>query len=170
MGACRLPAVLALTVALGLTACGGDNDPSAEPPTTSPPEAAETRPSTAQEREFPAEFRKQVDPICGQAQTELDKLAAQEIRDQAALRAASGVYEDAAVKLEKLEPPEQNATAYKRLTDAFRDGQDLLTRLNAEVGRGDSSAYQRVPSILDQVNTEIKDLGTQYGFRECAAD
>jgi len=38
------------------------------------------------------------------------------------------------------------------------------------VGRGDSSAFQRVPSTLDEVNSEIKDLAQQYGFSGCASD
>jgi len=163
-------AAIAAALALGLGACSGDNDPAGEPPTTSPPEPAETKPISPQESSFPAEFRKQVDPICAGAQKEIDKLAGTEIRDRPTLQKLGGVYGDTASKLEKLEPPKQNATAYKQFTDAFRDGQDLVKRLDSEVGRGDSSAYQRVRSILDQVDTNVTDLAGQYGFTGCAGD
>src|SRR5215208_716942 len=171
MGACRLPAGLAVALAIGLslTACGGDNDPSAEPPTTAPPEAADTRPSSATEAKFPPDFVQQVDPICKKAQTQVDKLVATEVRDPERLKQLSGVYRDTATELEGLKAPEQNRTAYGRFTDAFRDGQDLFERLEAEVGRGDSSAYQRVTSTLDEINTDVESLASDYGFQECAS-
>jgi hypothetical protein len=160
--------VLALVLALGLTACGGDNDPAGEPPTTSPPEPADTRPSSPQERNFPSEFVKQVDPVCAQALDEADKVSAQKIEDQAAIAEVSDVYRDAATELEGFEAPEENATAYGRFTDSFREAQRLLEELDAEAGRGDSSVFQRVSGVLDEANTNIKDLANQYGFKECA--
>jgi hypothetical protein len=168
MGACRRFAVLALVLTLGLSACGGDNDPAGEPPTTSPPEAADTRPASAQERNFPADFVKQVDPVCAQALEEVDKLSAQKIEDEAALGEVADVYRDAATELEGFEAPEQNATAYGRFTDAFREAQRLLEEIEAEAGRGDNSVFQRVSGVLDEANTNIKDLAEQYGFEECA--
>jgi hypothetical protein len=170
-GARRLHAfaVLAVSAAL-LSACGGDNDPAGEPPTTSPPEANETAPKSAAETNFPAEVQEKVDPICVKAQEEVDKVAGTRARSEAAVQQLASIYEDAAKELEAVKPPEQNAQAYKQFTDAFRDGQDLFTRLEAEVGRGDSSAFQRVPSTLDEVNTEIKDLAQQYGFSGCGSD
>jgi hypothetical protein len=170
MGTCRLPALLATAVVIGLAGCGGDNDPSNEPPTTSPPEPAESKPQSPEAKSFPAEFQKKVDPICVKAQAEVDKIAGTTPRDRASVQKLSDIYKNAATDLEALQPPEQNATAYKQFTDAFRDGQDLFTRLDAEVGRGDSSAYQRVSSILDEVNTDVKDLATQYGFTDCGSD
>jgi hypothetical protein len=172
MGAWRLPAVavLAISVALGLSACGGDNDPAGEPPTTSPPEANETAPKSPAEQSFPADFQQKVDPVCAKAQAQIDKIAATNLRDQASLKKLAGVYAGAASDLEALKPPAQNASAYKQFTDAFRNGQDLVTRLNGEVSRGDSSAYQRVPTILDEVNTEVKDQASQYGFKGCISD
>jgi hypothetical protein len=171
MGACRLPAGLAvgLALALGLTACGGDNDPSAEPPTTAPPDPADTRPSSAAESKFPADFVQQVDPICKKAQTQVDKLVATEVRDPERLKELANVYRDTATELEGLEAPEQNRVAYGRFTSAFRDGEDLFERLEEEVGRGDSSAYQRVTSTLDEINTDVESLATDYGFQECAS-
>ena len=162
--------MLAISVALGLSACGGDNDPAGEPPTTSPPEANETQPQSAAETSFPAAVVKKVDPICAKAQAQVDKIAATTVRDQASVKKLAGVYAATAGDLEAIKPPEQNASAYKQFTDAFRDGQDLFTRLNEEVGRGDSSAYQRVPTILDEVDTEVKDLAEQYGFKGCIGD
>jgi hypothetical protein len=172
MGACRRLAglTISLALALGLLACGGDNDPSAEPPTTAPPEAADTRPSSPEEGNFPADFVEQVDPICAKAQAEIDKVVAKEVRSTEQLQALVAVYEDTATELEGLKPPEQNAAAYKEFTDTFRDGQDLFTRLQAEVGRGDSSAYQRVTSTLDQVKTDTKDVADEFGFQACSAD
>jgi hypothetical protein len=153
-----------------VAACGGDNDPAGEPPTTSPPEPVETRPKSPEEKSFPAAFAKKVDPICVKAQGAVDKVAGTRARSEAAVAKLSGIYGDAATDLEALKPPEQNAAAYKQFTDAFRSGEDLFKRLGAEVGRGDSSAFQRVPSTLDQVNTEIKDVAQQYGFDGCGSD
>ena len=171
-GAYRLPgvAVLAVSAALGVGACGGDNDPAGEPPTTTPPEPVETRPKSPEEKSFPASFTKKVDPICLKTQEEVDKVAGTRARSEAAVKKLAGIYGDAATDLEGLKPPEQNAAAYKQFTDAFRSGEDLFTRLEEEVGRGDSSAFQRVPSTLDQVNTQIKDTAQQYGFDGCASD
>lgn len=168
MGACRLPAVLTVVLTLALPACGGANDPGGEPPTTSPPEPADTRPSTPRERSFPAEFTEQVDPICAKAMDEVDKLAEQQIEDQGALGRVGDVYRDAATELEGLKPPEQNATAYGRFTDSFREAQELFAEIEAEAGRGDNSVFQRVPGVLDEAKTNIKDLANQYGFKECA--
>jgi hypothetical protein len=168
MGACRLLAVAAVLLAFAGSGCGGDNDPGGEPPTTSPPEAADTRPSTPQESNFPAEFVDQVDPVCAKAFDEVDKLSAKQIDDQAELAELSGIYKDAATELEGFEPPEQNATAYKRFTDAFREGQEVVGELEGEAGRGDNSVFQRVSSVIDEANTNIKDLASQYGFEECA--
>jgi hypothetical protein len=151
-------------------ACGGDNDPAGEPPTTSPPEPVQTRPKSPEEKDFPAAFTQKVDPICVKAQQEIDKVAGTRARSEAAVQKLSGLYGAAAADLEALKPPEQNAAAYKQFTDAFRSGEDLFKRLGAEVGRGDSSAFQRVPSTLDQVNTEIKDVAQQYGFDGCGSD
>jgi len=161
--------VLAVCAAL-LAACGGDNDPAGEPPTTSPPEAGETARQSAAENSFPADFQQKVDPICVKAQEALDKVAGTRARSRAAVQKLAGIYEDAAKDLEGLKPPEQNAAAYQQFTDAFRDGQDLFTRLDAEADRGDSSTFQRVPSTLDEVNSEIKDLAQQYGFSGCSSD
>jgi hypothetical protein len=162
--------VLAVSAALGVGACGGDNDPAGEPPTTTPPEPVDTRPKSPEEKSFPASFAKKVDPICLKAQEEIDKVAGTRARNQAAVKKLAATYGDAADDLEALKPPEQNAAAYKQFTDAFRSGEDLFTRLNEEVGRGDSSVFQRVPSTLDQVNTEIKDTAQQYGFSGCGGD
>lgn len=171
-GACRLSAiaVLAVSAGLGVGACGGDNDPAGEPPTTSPPTPIESRPKSPAEKDFPAAFTKKVDPICVKAQQQVDKVAGTRARSEAAVKKLAGIYAATAGDLEGLKPPEKNAAAYKQFTDAFRSGQDLFTRLNEEVGRGDSSAFARVPSTLDQVNTEIKDVAQQYGFDGCAAD
>ena len=162
--------MLALSLALGLGACGGDNDPAAEPPTTAPPEPSDSRPSSQREASFPADFRNQVDPICQKAKAQIDKLVGNEIRDRARLKQLAGVYGDTASKLEGLKPPKKNAAAYKEFTDSFRDGQDLFTRLDGEVGRGDSSAYQRVNGELDQVNSDVKDMAIEFGFEKCASD
>ena len=172
MGACRLSAaaVLVVSAALGMSACGGDNDPAGEPPTTTPPQPVETRPKSPEEKSFPAAFAKKVDPICVKAQEQVDKVAGTRARSEAAVKKLAGIYASAAADLEGLKPPEQNAAAYKQFTEAFRSGEDLFTRLNEEVGRGDSSAFARVPSTLDQVNTEIKDVAQQYGFDGCASD
>jgi hypothetical protein len=170
MGTCRLPALLAVSIAIGLAGCGGDNDPSAEPPTTSPPEPAETRPESPEAGQFPAEFVKQVDPICTKAQGEIDKIANTRARDEASVDKLAQIYATTAKDLEALKPPGQNATAYQQFTDSWRDGEDLFQRLSGELGRGDSSAFQRVPAILDEANTEIKDLASEYGFQGCATD
>jgi hypothetical protein len=162
--------LIATVVAIGLAGCGGDNDPSGEPPTTSPPEPAETAPQSPEEKSFPAEFREKADKICTEAEAEVDKVAGSNVRDRASVQKLSDIYENAATELEGLEPPQANAEAYERFTDAFRDAQDLFVRLDQEVGRGDESAYQRVSSILDEVKTDVKDLATQYGFEGCASD
>jgi hypothetical protein len=170
MGTCRLPALIAVTIAVGLAGCGGDNDPAAEPPTTAPPEPAETKPQSPEAKQFPAEFTKKVDPICTKAQAQIDKVAGTRARSRAAVQKLSAIYGDTAGQLEGLKPPAQNAPAYKEFTGAFRDAEDLFKRLDQEVGRGDSSAFQRVPSTLDQVNTDIKDQASQYGFEGCSSD
>src|SRR5215218_300239 len=157
MGTCRLPALIAVTIAVALAGCGGDNDPAGEPPTTAPPETVETKPQSPEAKQFPADFTKKVDPICVKAQKEVDKVAGTRARSRAAVQKLSAIYGGAAKELAALKPPEQNASAYQEFTGAFRDAEDLFTRLDEEVGRGDSSAYQRVPSTLDQVNTDIKD-------------
>lgn len=169
MGAWRLPALFAVVVAVGLSGCGGDNDPAGEPPTTAPPDPADTRPSSPEESSFPAEFTKQVDPICVKAQQEIDKLAVGGISDQETLKEAADVYRDTATELEGLKPPEQNRAAYGEFTDTFRDGSDQLEDLEAEVARGDSSAYQRATTILDEIKTDTRDLASDYSFEECAA-
>ena len=170
MGTCRIPALIATVVAIGFAGCTGDNDPSGEPPTTAPPEPAETAPQSPEEQNFPADFAKKADKICAAAEAEVDKVAGSNVRDRASVRKLASIYEDAATELEALEPPETNAEAYKRFTNGFRDAQDQFTRLDEEVGRGDESAYQRVSSILDEVKSDVKDQATQYGFEECASD
>ena len=171
-GAYRLPglAVLAVSAALGVSACGGDNDPAGEPPTTTPPTPVQSRPKSPEEKSFPASFSQKVDPICVKAQEAVDKVAGTRARSQVAVKKLAGIYGDTAADLEALKPPEQNAAAYKQFTDAFRSGEDLFTRLDEEVGRVDSSPFQRVTSTLDQVNTEIKGVAQQYGFDGCASD
>jgi hypothetical protein len=156
-----------LALALGVSACGGDNDPAGEPPTTAPPEPSDSRPTSPEAKNFPAAFVKKVDPICVKAQRQMDKLTANEIRDRARLKALAGVFEDTATELEALKPPAKNADAYKEFTDAFRDGQDLFIRLDGEVGRGDSSAYQRVTSTLNQVQTDYRESASDFGFTGC---
>jgi hypothetical protein len=113
---------------------------------------------------------KEVDPICTKAQGEIDKVANTRARDEASVDKLAKAYGTGAEELEALKPPEENATAYKQFTDSWRDGEDLFQRLSGELERGDSSAFQRVPSILDEVNTEIKDLASEYGFQDCASD
>jgi hypothetical protein len=172
VGACR-PAVLAVvaaSAALGLSACGGDNDPAGEPPTTTPPTPAETKPQSAVAANFPDEFKQKVDPICVKAQQQIDKVAGTRARSQAAVDKLAGYYGDAAKQLGALDPPADSKEAYGEFTHAWQSGQKLFSDLSAEVGRGDSSAFQRVPSILDQTNTQIKDLAQQYGFKACGSD
>lgn len=169
MGVRRLLTLSAVVLTFVLSACGGDNDPAGEPPTTSPPEPADTRPSSPEEGNFPAEFVEQVDPVCVKALDEVDEISAQQIDDQAAVGQVANAYRDAATELEGLEAPEQNATAYGRFTDAFREAQRLMEEIDAEAGRGDNSVFQRVPGVLDEANTNIRDLANEYGFTECAA-
>jgi hypothetical protein len=168
LGVRRLPAALALTIALGLTACGGANDPAGEPPTTAPPEPADTRPASPEAKSFPADFVKKVDPVCVETLDQVDKLAGNEVKDRATLQKIAKTYGDAATELEAQKPPEKNATQYKRFTEAFHDGSDLFSDLDVEVGHGDTGAYQRVPATIDQVGTEVKDLAMQFGFTQCA--
>src|SRR3954462_1289075 len=169
-GARRLHAVAVLAVcAAFLSACGGDNDPSAQPPTTTPPEPAETKPQSPEEKSFPAAFVKKVDPICVKAEEQIDKVAGTRARSRPAVQKLAGIYKSTAADLEGIKAPAQNATAYKEFTQAFRHGQDLFTRLDAEVGRGDSSAFERVPTILDEANSDIKDQAQQYGFERCGS-
>lgn len=167
MNARRPLATLTLIAALGLPACGGDDDPSAEPPTTSPPEPADTRPETPGERRFPASFVKRVEPICVQTQRSIDDLAP--IEDEAALRKAVAVYEDAARKFGELQPPAQNADAFRQFVEVYRDAAKTLNGILAEVNRGDSSAFQRVTPVLDNVNSEGGDAATDYGFTKCTS-
>ena len=168
MDARRILATLTLTAALGLTACGGDNDPSAQPPTTAPPEPADTRPTSPGESRFPAEFVERVEPICVQAQRTIDDLAP--IEDEGALRKAVEAYEDASRKFGELDPPEQNKEAFRRFTDIYTDAATTLNGLLAEVGRGDTSAFQRVTPVLDTVNTEGSDIAQEYGFTKCVSN
>ena len=164
----RLLAVFAVAAAMGLAACGGRND-AAEPPTTAPPQPADTRPVSPEEQSFPAEFVKKVDPVCVKALGEVDKHAGAgiEIKDPGTLEKIAAAYEDAGTELDGQKPPEQNATAYGRFTQAFHDGGDLFTRMADEASR-DPKTYARVPSTVDQVNTDVKDLADQFGFTKCA--
>ena len=172
MGTCRVKRRLAIAAVavLGLTGCGGDNDPGGEPPTTAPPEPADTRPSSGKEANFPADFTQRVESICTKAKSEVDKAVSTEVRDPQQLQQLSDVYKDTASDLESLKPPAQNAAAWEQFTNAWREGEDLFTRLKAEVGRGDDSAYQRIKSTLDEVKTDVTDIASEYGFEECAAD
>jgi hypothetical protein len=170
MGPCRLPALLAVTAVVALAGCGGANDPAGEPPTTAPPSPVETKPQSPEAKQFPAAFTRKVDPICVKAQSQIDKVAGTRARSQPALEKLAAIYGGTAKRLEGLKPPAKNAPAYQEFTGSFRDAQDLFKRLDQEVGRGDTSAYQRVPSTLDQVNTDIKDQASQYGFQGCARD
>ena len=170
MGTCRKPALIALTIAVGLAGCGGANDPAGEPPTTAPPEPADTKPQPPEAKNFPAAFTKKVDPICTKAQDAVDKVAGTRARSRPAVQKISSIYADAAAQLEGLKPPKKNTSTYQEFTHAFRNGEDLFKQVDAEVGRGDDSAFARVPSTLDQVNTAIKDQASQYGFNGCAGD
>ena len=167
MNARGLLAAFLLTLALGvgLTACSGDNDPSAEPPTTAPPEPADTRPTPAPETEFPPAFVKKVERICVQTQRSIDDLSP--IEDEASLREAVVVYEGTTRKLRELKPPERTAEAFDRFVEVYADGARSLNGIFAEVGRGDSSAFQRVTQVIDTVNTESSDAAQDYGFKKC---
>jgi hypothetical protein len=167
MDARRPLATLTLIAALGLTACGGDNDPSAEPPTTAPPEPADTRPTSPGESRFPASFVKRVEPICVQSQRSIDDLAP--IEDEAALRKAAAVYEDAATKFGELKPPQENAGAFRRFVEVYRDAAKTLNGILGEVNRGDSGAFQRVQPVLDNVASEGGDAAEDYGFTKCTS-
>ena len=167
MHARRLSATALLTLTLGLAACGGDNDPSGEPPTTAPPEPADTRPTSPEEGEFPAAFVKKVEPICTETQAEIDKLAP--IEDEAGVKQAATAFDDASKKLGDLKPPAKNAEAYDRFVQVYADAARTLDDLNGELTRGDSSALQRVQPILDNVATEGGDIAEDYGFTKCTS-
>ena len=165
MDARRLFASLAVSLAFGLASCSGDNDPGGEPPTTAPPEPADTRPTSPEGAKFPQSFVKKVEPICVQARRSIDDLAP--IEDEVGLREATSVYEDTARKLRKLKPPQQNAAAYDRFVEVYRDAARTLNGIYGELQRGDSSALQRVSPVLDNVNTEGGDAAEDYGFTKC---
>jgi hypothetical protein len=168
MGVRRLLAAIATVVVLGLAACGGANDPAGQPPTTTPPEPADTRPVTPEEGDFPADFVKKADPVCAKAVTDIDKTAGGRVQDRATLQKIIKTYDTAAKDLEALKPPEKNATVYKRLTQAFSGGADQFTQIDTQVGHGDTGAYQQVPDSIDTVRTEVQDLANQFGFTQCA--
>ncbi len=87
-----------------------------------------------EEQSFPAEFVKKVDPVCVKALGEVDKHAGAgiEIKDPGTLEKIAAAYEDAGTELDGQKPPEKNATAYGRFTQAFHDGGDLFTRMADE--------------------------------------
>jgi hypothetical protein len=167
MNARRLPASALLILTLGLAACGGNNDPSGEPPTTSPPEPADTRPTSPEAASFPPSFVKKVDPICQETYTKIDELAP--IEDEANVKKAAGVYDDAYKQFTALKPPAKNAEAYDRFTEVFRDASRTLDGIAGEMARGDSAAAQRVQPAIDQVNTEAGSAAEDYGFTKCTA-
>ena len=170
MGVRRLLAAFVLSaLVLGLVACGGNNDPAGGPPTTAPPEPADTRPATPEERDFPADFVKKADPICAKALTDADKTAGGRVQDQKTLRKIGEIYGTAGDDLDALKPPEKNATAYRRLTQVFHDGSQEMTQIDGQVGHGDTGAYQQVPDAIDTIRTEAQDLADQFGFTQCAA-
>src|SRR3954452_7446116 len=99
-GARQLHAVAVLAVSAAfLSACGGDNDPSAEPPTTTPPEPAETKPQSPAEKSFPTAFAQKVDPICVKAEQQIDKVAGTRARSRPAVQKLASIYEGAASDL-----------------------------------------------------------------------
>ena len=163
----RLSATALLTLTLGLAACAGDNDPAGEPPTTAPPEPADTRPTSPEENKFPASFVKKVEPICTEMQATVDELAP--IEDEAGVKQAAAAYDDAAKKFGELEPPAKNAEAYRSFVEVYRDAARTLDDINGELTRGDSSALQRVQPILDNVNTEGGSAAEDYGFTKCTS-
>ena len=167
MNARPLFASALLILSLGLAACGGDNDPSGEPPTTAPPEPADTRPTSPEEASFPASFVKQVDPICEETYKKIDELAP--IEDEAKVKQAASTYDDAAKQLGELKPPQKNAEAYDRFVEVFSDASSTLDGIAGEMARGDSSAIQRVQPAIDNVNTEGGSAAEDYGFTKCTA-
>jgi hypothetical protein len=165
MNARRLAATSLLIFTLGLAACGGDNDPAGEPPTTSPPEPADTRPTSPEEANFPASFVKKVEPICEKTYTAIDELAP--IEDEAKIKQAASTYDDAYKEFTALKPPAKNAEAYDRFTEIFRDGSRTLDGIAGEMARGDSAASQRVQPAIDQINTEAGSAADDFGFTKC---
>ncbi len=167
MNARRLLATSLLILSAALAACGGDNDPAGEPPTTSPPEPADTRPSSPEEGSFPASFVKQVEEVCVPAQRKLDNLAP--IEDEKGLDQAVQVYENTESELRGLKPPAENAEAYDRFVEVYGDAASTLDGILGEVKRGDTSAFQRVQPTLDNVATEGGDAAEDYGFTKCVS-
>ena len=167
MNARRLFASALLILTLGLAACGGSNDPSGEPPTTAPPEPADTRPTSPEAASFPDSFVKKVDPICEETYMKIDELAP--IEDEATVKKAASTYDDAAKQLRELKPPQKNAEAYDRFVEVFGDASSTLDGIAGEMARGDSAAIQRVQPAIDNVNTEAGSAAEDYGFTKCTA-
>ena len=143
-------AILTLTLALGITACGGEDRMSKE--------------------DYQAELRK----ICTESERKTDDVAEptratpEAIADY--LQRLRDINADAIKKFEGLEPPEDLQGPHDRALTANREGREKVDAVIEELqGGGDpTQVLTEARRELEESSRSAKDAAQDLGVRECA--
>ena len=165
----RTSAGLLAFVALGLPACGDDDDGGSAPTETSG--TATTQALTK------AEFIREADAICGRADDELREIE-QELTavgtsdyDKAAdlIRETLDVVERELGDLRALEPPPEDAQTVNETFDFVESQLPLLSDIADATERKDLAEVQSLSRELAEGQAQTQEFAQDYGFKECGS-
>jgi len=116
------------------------------------------------------ELVSQADSVCRTAKRDLAKLDRnpRDVRGlQRVARRAAQINESASEKLKTLEPPEEVARDYARVTATIDEQVGLARDLAREAGDGDRRAVARIARRGQRLERESRQLARKIGFKEC---
>lgn len=142
---------IALLVALGLVACGGSSEPSAD------------------------DFRAEADEVCIEQvrnfQEVEDRLGSStSLEEEAELqKELLPLREESLAELEKIEAPEDSAKAWGRYLEIRGELRDLRKKQLKLLEKGDEEALDPVNEEISDLNDELDEVGKEAGVLACAS-
>ena len=149
-------AVLA-ALALGLGACGGDDD-GGEPSKADFIEQADA--ICVRVNETIGGINDELRSVTGSTKEKLAKL-------EPILRRAVRLQEDAIEEFAALEPPPEDQDLIDRYLDAAEEQSDVLRDMAKTAGSGDAREYASVARKLPELSHQRRELIADYGFEQC---